>query len=97
MDAQPMNSTAPTQMVAIGEAQINPPWQGHLIAIADNGGDLLMLSFDCGKQGMIRCLYPRTVGASIRDWLIMALQQPTLQPVQQPQAVEELPTEAQKN
>ena len=96
MDAH--NSTAPTQMVAIGEALINPPWQGHLIAIADNGGDLVMLSIDHPKHGTIRCLYPRTVGASIRDWLTMALQQPTLQPVQQqPQAVEELPTEAQKN
>ena len=82
MDAQP-NGTPPTQMVSIGAALINPPWQGHLVALSDNGGDLVMISVDHPEHGMIRCLYPRAQAGAIRDWLSTALQQPVLQPAQQ--------------
>ena len=93
---QPMNAheaLAQTQQVAIGEAVINPPWQGHLIALSDNGGDLLMLSFNHPRHGQIRILYPRAVGAGIRDWLNVALQAPMLrpEPPAQPQPAIEQP------
>jgi hypothetical protein len=75
----------PIQMVAIGSALINPQWQGNLVAIADNGGDLVMLSISHPDHGMIRCLFSRTMAATIRDWLNIALQAPVLTPAQ-PQA-----------
>lgn len=96
MDAQPMNSTPPTQMVSIGEALINPPWQGHLVAISDNGGDLAMLSIEHPRHGTIRVLYPRVQAASIRDWLTAALAQPVLQSAM-PQPPDPAIDEAQKN
>jgi hypothetical protein len=82
-NAQP--APPPVQMVSIGEALINPPWQGNLICLSDNGGDLIMLSFTT-PTGIVRCLYPRGQGAAIRDWLTIALQAPVLtHPAPQPQ------------
>lgn len=75
---------AQTQQVAIGEAVINPPWQGHLIALCDNGGDCVMLTINHPRHGNIRVLYPRSQAAGIRDWLIAALQAPVLRPAPEP-------------
>ena len=65
----------------------------RVLALSDNGGDLLMLTFNHPRHGQIRILYPRAVAAGIRDWLNVALQAPMLrpEPPAQPQPAIEQP------
>jgi hypothetical protein len=72
------------QLVELGEAAINPPWQGHLIALSDNGGDLVMVTIHHPRHGKINLIWPRTVAANLHQWLGVALQAPVLSPLPPP-------------
>lgn len=76
--APPMTQT---MQIQLGEALINPQWRGHLIALADNGGDLVYLIITHPRHGEISILWPRNQAANLRDWLSLALQAPVLTPM----------------
>jgi hypothetical protein len=72
--------------VQIGEALINPQWQGHLIVLSDNGGDLVMVTIKHPRIGDVQCIWSRAMAANIRAWLEAALQAPVLNPQGQQQS-----------
>jgi hypothetical protein len=77
MNEHPHPLGGQTAQVQIGEVAINPTWTGHLIAISDHG-DSVLFTINHPRLGPVKCLYPRSQAARIRDWLILALQQPVL-------------------
>jgi hypothetical protein len=84
MDAN-QNAGAPEiKQVQLGEALINPQWQGHLVAMSDNGGDMVFITIHHPRLGPINCLWSRTMAAGIAQWLDVALHAPTLTPVAPP-------------
>jgi hypothetical protein len=80
-----------TIQVQLGEVAVNPSWQGHIVAISDNGGDLVMLTIHHPRHGPIRCLWSRTVAGGIAQWLNAALQAPILQHAPAPAPVAAAP------